>query len=80
MDSLFALVLAGGRGTRFWPLSRADAPKQCLSVAGRPSPLTATIERLLPIIPPHRILIVTGKQESDIFLFTIFVQLSIIFE
>ena len=52
--------MAGGSGTRFWPLSRRRLPKQCLSLDGGPSLLRATVDRLLPIVPADRIAIVTG--------------------
>ncbi len=61
MDKLYALVIAGGRGTRFWPMSRRDTPKQCLSIAGEEAYLLQTVNRLRPIIPEERILVVTGR-------------------
>ena len=60
MDSLYALIIAGGRGTRFWPLSREATPKQCVEIGGARAYLSQTIDRLLPIIPAERILVVTG--------------------
>jgi mannose-1-phosphate guanylyltransferase len=54
----FAVVLAGGRGTRFWPLSRRNLPKQCLSVDGGPTLLQRTVARTG--LPPERVLVVTG--------------------
>ncbi|MDP2314131.1 MAG: sugar phosphate nucleotidyltransferase [Pseudomonadota bacterium] len=54
----FAVVLAGGRGTRFWPLSRRALPKQCLSLDGGPTLLQRTVARTG--LPPERVLIVTG--------------------
>ena len=61
MEELYALVIAGGRGTRFWPVSRRSHPKQCISFAGRTALLEQTIERLLPLIPVERILVGTGR-------------------
>ena len=61
MKNLYALVIAGGRGTRFWPLSRETTPKQCVEIGGAQAYLRQTIHRLLPIIPAERILLVTGK-------------------
>ena len=61
METLYALVIAGGRGTRFWPLSRESKPKQCVEIGGEQAYFKQTIQRLMPIIPPHRILVVTGK-------------------
>ena len=52
--------MAGGRGTRFWPLSRGRHPKQLLTLFGRRSLLEQTLARLQPIIPPDRIYIFTS--------------------
>lgn len=62
---LFAVVMAGGSGTRFWPLSRRRRPKQLLPFAGGRSLLLATIERLLPLVPAERLLVVTGASIVD---------------
>jgi mannose-1-phosphate guanylyltransferase len=62
MEELYALVIAGGRGTRFWPVSRRANPKQCISFAGRTALLKQTVERLLPLIPIDRILVGTGRE------------------
>jgi mannose-1-phosphate guanylyltransferase len=51
MPQLRALVLAGGSGSRFWPLSRRDRPKQLLPFAGGASLLRRTLERLAPLTP-----------------------------
>lgn len=61
----FALILAGGRGTRFWPLSRRALPKQCLSLDGGPTLLQRTVTRLAPLVPPERVLVVTGPDMLD---------------
>lgn len=61
----YALILAGGRGTRFWPLSRRALPKQCLSLDGGPTLLQRTVARLDPLIPPERVLVVTGPDMVD---------------
>lgn len=57
---LYAVILAGGRGTRFWPLSRRALPKQCLSLDGGPTLIQRTVARVLPMVPIDRILVVTG--------------------
>lgn len=54
----FAVVLAGGRGTRFWPLSRRSLPKQCLSIDGGPTLIQRTVARTG--LPAERVLVVTG--------------------
>lgn len=62
---LYAVVLAGGRGTRFWPLSRRTLPKQCLSLDGGPTLLQRTVARLSPLIPRERVLVVTGPDMEE---------------
>jgi mannose-1-phosphate guanylyltransferase len=56
----WAVVLAGGSGTRFWPLSSPTHPKQLLPLAGPRSTAEESIDRLAGFIPPERTLIVTG--------------------
>ena len=55
-----AVILAGGRGTRFWPRSRKKTPKQLLPFHGSISLLQETVVRLAPLIPPERIWILTN--------------------
>lgn len=54
-----ALVTAGGVGERFWPLSRADRPKQLLKLIDDRPMIRLTVDRLLPLFPPERIWVVT---------------------
>ena len=56
---LYALIMAGGEGKRFWPLSRKDKPKQFLSLVGEKSMIRQTVDRVLPIIPIEKIFVVT---------------------
>jgi mannose-1-phosphate guanylyltransferase len=56
----WAVVLAGGSGTRFWPLSTPENPKQLLPLAGSTSTAEESIDRLTGLIPRERILVVTG--------------------
>lgn len=58
---LYAAILSGGSGERFWPLSTPDHPKQFLSVFGGKSLIRQSVERLKGLVPPERILIVTAK-------------------
>jgi mannose-1-phosphate guanylyltransferase len=58
--TLYATILAGGSGTRFWPQSRADFPKQFLVLHGAHSLLQQTVGRVASCIPPARIQIVTA--------------------
>ncbi len=55
----FVVILAGGSGTRLWPLSRSHRPKQLLTLAGDRSLLQNTVDRVLPLVPPERILVMT---------------------
>ncbi|MEO5509924.1 MAG: sugar phosphate nucleotidyltransferase [Longimicrobiales bacterium] len=59
--SLWAVILAGGAGSRFWPVSTPSRPKQLLPLAGPDPLITATIERILPLVPLDRIRILAGQ-------------------
>lgn len=63
---LYAAILAGGIGSRFWPLSRETTPKQLLKVVGDESLLKSTIRRLGPLVPSERVLIVTNSRQAEI--------------
>jgi len=67
MDKLttHAVILAGGRGTRFWPRSRTRTPKQLLNIAGKKTMLEQTVERLRPLIPAERIWTVTNAEQAS---------------
>jgi len=60
----FAVVMAGGSGTRFWPLSRQARPKQLLPITSKRSLLQDTVARVLPLVPPERIVVVTGREHA----------------
>ena len=60
-----ALFLAGGTGTRLWPLSRQKKPKQLHSLVGKQSLITQTIDRMAPIIKPEDIWIVTSQNYAE---------------
>ena len=60
MPTLWAAIMAGGAGTRFWPASRRDRPKQLLTLFGPETLLAAAVARLQPLVPPARILVATG--------------------
>jgi mannose-1-phosphate guanylyltransferase len=60
-----AVILAGGRGTRFWPRSRTKTPKQLLNIAGKGTMLQQTVARLRPLLPPERIWTVTNVEQED---------------
>ena len=61
---LWAIVPAGGSGTRLWPLSRAARPKFLLPLLGERSLLQQTIDRLAPSVPPDRMLVVCGPAHA----------------
>ncbi|MEX2316996.1 MAG: mannose-1-phosphate guanylyltransferase [Pirellulales bacterium] len=59
---LHAIIMAGGSGTRFWPASRTDTPKQLLRLVGRESMLRQTLDRLGDLVPNERRLVVTNER------------------
>src|SRR5260370_26487690 len=59
------VILAGGRGTRFWPRSRARMPKQLLNIVGKHTMLEQTVARLRPLIPAERIWTVTNREQAS---------------
>ena len=58
-----AVILAGGRGTRFWPRSRTKTPKQLLQIFGTGTMLEQTVARLRPLVPADRIWTVTNAEQ-----------------
>ena len=61
----FSVIIAGGRGTRFWPLSRAQRPKQLLKIIGRKSLIQETAERVYPLSGRKQTLVVTIADQLD---------------
>jgi mannose-1-phosphate guanylyltransferase len=59
-----AVILAGGRGTRFWPRSRTRTPKQLLNIVGKDTMLEQTVSRLSPLLPAERIWTVTNTEQA----------------
>src|SRR5216684_9193303 len=59
-----AVILAGGRGTRFWPRSRTRTPKQLLNIIGAETMLQQSVARLRPLIPAERIWTVTNAEQA----------------
>ncbi|HWM94792.1 MAG TPA: sugar phosphate nucleotidyltransferase [Thermoanaerobaculia bacterium] len=60
-----ALILAGGSGTRFWPLSRKRRPKQLLALEGERSLLRETVERLRPLVEPEAVWVCTTRMLAE---------------
>lgn len=67
----YAVVMAGGTGSRLWPLSRENKPKQFISIEGSKCMLLQTIERICEIIPADRCFIITNKNLLDITMETV---------
>lgn len=58
---IFAVIMAGGSGTRFWPLSREKMPKQLLKIGSEDTLIQQTVDRVLPLIEREHIFIVTNQ-------------------
>lgn len=63
--SVHAVILAGGRGTRFWPQSRTKTPKQLLHIVGKGTMLEQTVARLRPLVASERIWTVTNFEQAS---------------
>lgn len=61
-NKTYAVIMAGGRSERFWPLSTENTPKPFLPLLGKKSLIQMTVERITPLIPFSRILVVLGKK------------------
>jgi mannose-1-phosphate guanylyltransferase len=57
----FVIIMAGGRGERFWPVSREKSPKQLLTLLGKKSFLQEAVERVLPLVPAKNIFVITNE-------------------
>lgn len=66
MSDVYAVIMAGGRGERFWPLSTEDLPKPFVRLLGPRTMLQETVERLQPLIPPERILVSIGTVHESL--------------
>jgi mannose-1-phosphate guanylyltransferase len=62
---MYAVIMAGGKGTRFWPKSREKMPKHLLDIACDDTIIQETVKRIELLIPPENILIVTGQSHCD---------------
>lgn len=66
LQDVHVTILAGGSGTRLWPKSRHGSPKQFLSLVGERSMLQQTIDRVLPLVSPERIYVLTGPDHAPL--------------
>jgi mannose-1-phosphate guanylyltransferase len=62
---LHAVIMAGGIGARFWPLSRRHRPKQLLDLLGEGTLLDQTMQRIAPMVPPERRWIITNQEQME---------------
>src|SRR5512146_2300863 len=60
----YVIIMAGGRGERFWPVSREKTPKQLLTLLGNRSFLQEAVERVLPLVPLKNVLIITNEAQA----------------
>jgi mannose-1-phosphate guanylyltransferase len=63
-EHTYAVIMAGGGGTRLWPISRKERPKQLLPLLGEETLFQSTVQRLANLFPPERILIVTVEEQA----------------
>jgi mannose-1-phosphate guanylyltransferase len=64
MEHTYAVIMAGGGGTRLWPVSRKESPKQLLPLLGQETLFQSTVNRLENLFPPERILVVTVAEQA----------------
>lgn len=64
-EHAYAVIMAGGGGTRLWPVSRKNRPKQLLPLLGEETLFQSTVARLVDLFPPERILVVTVKEQAS---------------
>src|ERR1044071_3262153 len=62
---LWTVILAGGVGSRFWPVSTPARPKQLLPLASERPLIRDTVDRVTPLVPPERLRILTGERLAD---------------
>ena len=66
MEHFYAVVMAGGSGTRFWPLSRKNRPKQTLPILGDSTLVRRTVERIFPLFEPRQVFVITAREHADL--------------
>jgi mannose-1-phosphate guanylyltransferase len=60
----FVIIMAGGKGERFWPLSREKTPKQLITLLGDQSFLQQAVNRVLPLVPMENVLVITNEVQA----------------
>lgn len=65
MADLYAVIMAGGKGERFWPLSTDSLPKPFIPLLGSSSMVQDTVERILPLVPSERIMVSLGTDHAE---------------
>src|SRR5207247_2078635 len=63
VNNRFVIIMAGGRGERFWPVSREKTPKQLLTLLGKKSFLQEAVDRVLPLVPAKNIFVITNEAQ-----------------
>jgi mannose-1-phosphate guanylyltransferase len=66
INHFYALIMAGGVGSRLWPLSRQKSPKQVLPLVGKRSMFQGAVERLQPLLMPEDVYVVVGEEQVDL--------------
>lgn len=65
-SNIYAVIMAGGRGTRFWPRSRTNMPKQVLNIVGENTMIQDTLYRMQNLIPPENVYVITNRSLKPI--------------
>ena len=65
-NHFYALIMAGGVGSRLWPMSRQKSPKQVLPLVGDRSMFRGAVERLAPVLTPEEVFVVVGQEQVDL--------------
>ncbi|MDB6017402.1 MAG: algA, partial [Pedosphaera sp.] len=60
----YVIIMAGGKGERFWPVSREKTPKQLITLLGKRSFLQQAVDRVLPVVPLKNIIIITNAVQA----------------
>src|SRR4026207_2379022 len=64
INDRFVIIMAGGKGERFWPVSREKTPKQLITLLGGSSFLQQAVQRVLPVVPHENIIVITNEAQA----------------